>query len=182
MNNKLMSHWRYAGIEYDDIANGEGLGAVFFTQYCRHHCPECHNPQTWSRNGGIQFTEKVLDQLLKYFQDIPYASRLTLSGGDPISSPDLTYYVLSKFREQYPDKKVWLYTGYLFEYIAFNIPVAENEKVVHEILSMCDVVVDGRFEITKRNIALRFVGSSNQRIIDVKRSLDKGETILWTCE
>ena len=78
-------NWRYAGIEYDDVANGIGLGAVFFTQGCPHQCPECQNPQTWSRDGGEQFTDGVLDQLLQYYFDIPYASRLTLSGGDPLA-------------------------------------------------------------------------------------------------
>lgn len=182
MNNKLMSHWRYAGIEYDDIANGEGLGAVLFTQFCPHHCPECHNPQTWSGDGGIPFTEDVMNRLLRYYHDVPYASRLTLSGGDPISSPDLTLYVISAFREKYPEKIVWLYTGWTFEEIEFNFPVPDDNAMIQKILSMCDVVVDGRFKIEERDVTLQFVGSRNQRIIDVKKSLDMGETFLWTCK
>lgn len=178
--NKIMSHWRYAGIEYDDIANGKGLGAVFFTQYCPHHCPECHNPQTWDIDGGMPFTEDVLRKLLKYYQDIPYASRLTFSGGDPISSPDLTYYILSKFRNLYPDKRVWLYTGFLFEQIAFNTPTTHTEEIIHDILKMCDVVVDGEFIVSQRDITLQFAGSKNQRIIDVRKSMNKREVIMWT--
>lgn len=171
--------WRYAGIEFDDIANGSGLGAVFFTQYCPHHCPGCHNPQTWSIEGGKQFTEAVLSKLLQYYRDIPYASRLTLSGGDPLASPELTYHIISKFKECYPDKKIWLYTGYRFEKIAFTNPSLENEKLIQKIVSLCNVVVDGEFQIDKRDITLQFVGSSNQRIIDVKSTLILRQIILW---
>lgn len=181
MNNS-MSHWRYAGIEYDDVANGIGLGAVFFTQYCSHHCHGCHNPQTWSKDGGMEFTENVLKQLLQYFRDIPYASRLTMSGGDPLSSLDLTYYVISKFKKEFPNKTVWLYTGFEFEQFALNHPISESEKAIHQILSLCDVIVDGRFVLEQRDVTLPYVGSSNQRVIDVKKSLALKETVLWTCE
>lgn len=173
-------NWRYAGIEYDDVANGIGLGAVFFTQGCPHQCPECHNPQTWSRDGGEQFTDAVLDQLLQYYYDIPYASRLTLSGGDPLTSPKLTYRIIFKFKTIFPQKKVWLYTGYLFENFAFNTPATEADSLIQKIIRLCDVVVDGEFEIDKRDITLQFMGSSNQRIIDVQKSLKNREVVLWT--
>lgn len=177
--NQINSDWRYAGIEFDDIANGVGLGAVFFTQYCPHHCPQCHNPQTWSKDGGYRFTEAVLNQLLQYYRDIPYASRLTLSGGDPLANPELTHYVISKFRASFPSKNVWLYTGYTFEDFAFNNPASQSEKLVQKIVSLCDVIVDGEFQIDKRNITLQFVGSNNQRIIDVKNTMKKHRIILW---
>ena len=172
-------NWRYAGIEYDDVANGIGLGAVFFTQGCPHQCPECHNPQTWSRDGGEQFTDAVLDQLLQYYYDIQYASRLTLSGGDPLASPELTYRIIFKFKTIFPQKKVWLYTGYLFENFAFNTPATEADSLIQKIIRLCDVVVDGEFEIDKRDITLQFMGSSNQRIIDVQKSLKEKQTVLW---
>lgn len=174
-----MNNWRYAGIEYDDIANGVGLGAVFFTQGCPHQCPECHNPQTWSKEGGNQFTESVLSQLLQYYRDIPYASRLTLSGGDPLASPELTYHIISKFKECYPYKNVWLYTGYNFEEIAFNDPTSEKEILIQKIVSLCDVIVDGEFQVDKRDITLQFAGSSNQRIIDVKDTMIYHQITLW---
>lgn len=170
-----MNNWRYAGIEYDDIANGIGLGAVFFTQGCPHHCPECHNPQTWSMDGGMKFTDAVFDKLIQYFNNIPYASRLTLSGGDPLESPELTYYIILKFKKLFPDKSVWLYTGYKFEEI-FNV---NSDNLIRKIIRLCDVVVDGKFEIDKRDITLQFVGSSNQRIINVNETLKQNQIILW---
>lgn len=171
--------WRYAGIEYDDVANGIGLGAVFFTQGCPHQCPHCHNPQTWDKDGGIKFTDAVFDQLFKYFYDIPYASRLTLSGGDPLANPELTFSIILKFKALFPYKHVWLYTGYNFENIAFNLPITENEKLIRKIVRLCDVIVDGEFEIDKRDVSLQFIGSSNQRIISVQESLKIGKVVLW---
>lgn len=191
-----MNDWRYAGIEYDDIANGIGLGAVFFTQGCPHQCPECQNPQTWSKDGGKEFTNAVLDQLFQYYENIPYARRLTMSGGDPLANPELTYYIVSKFKELYPDKTVWLYTGYKIEHlddkgvILATTTIINGKRfkcvdtvpfgdVIYKIIKMCDVVVDGQFEIDKRDITLQFMGSSNQRIIDVKETLKENQIVLW---
>jgi len=129
--------------------------------------------------GGKQFTEAVLSQLLQYYRDIPYASRLTLSGGDPLASPNLTYYVISKFKECYPDKKIWLYTGYCFEEIAFNSPIFQSEKTIQNIVHLCDVIVDGKFLTEQRDITLQFKGSSNQRIINVKETMIHRQIILW---
>lgn len=174
-----MNNWRYAGIEYDDVANGIGLGAVFFTQGCPHHCPECQNPQTWSMDGGMKFTDAVFDQLIQYYYDIPYASRLTLSGGDPLANPELTYRIIFKFKTIFPQKAVWLYTGYKFEDFAFNIPTTETEQLIQKIIKLCDVIIDGEFEIDKRDISLQFMGSSNQRIINVPKSLKEKEIVVW---
>lgn len=154
--------WRYAGIEYDDVVNGSGLGAVFFTQGCPHHCKHCHNPQSWPADGGKEFSQSVIDGLLKYYQSVPYATRLTISGGDPMASPGITKHVISQFKKKYPGKPVWLYTGYCFEDI-----ITEHRDIVE----LCDVIVDGRFEIDKRDVTLQFRGSSNQRLIDVQQSL-----------
>lgn len=170
-----MNDWRYAGIEYDDVANGIGLGAVFFTQYCSHQCKECQNPQTWSKDGGMKFTDAVFDQLIQYFYNIPYASRLTLSGGDPLESPELTYFIILKFKKLFPDKSVWLYTGYKFEDV-FN---PDSSDLVSKIIRLCNVIVDGKFEIGKRDITLQFVGSSNQRIINVSETLKQNQIVLW---
>ena len=174
-----MNNWRYAGIEYDDVANGIGWGAVFFTQGCPHHCPECQNPQTWSMDGGMKFTDAVFDQLIQYYYDIPYASRLTLSGGDPLANPELTYQIIFKFKTLFPHKTVWLYTGYNFEDVAFNIPTTETEQLIQKIIKLCDVIIDGEFEIDKRDISLQFMGSSNQRIINVPKSLKEKEIVVW---
>lgn len=169
-NTTLRTDWRYAGIEYDDVANGIGLGAVFFTQGCPHQCPHCHNPETWSNDGGNEFNSNVLKNLLQYYTDIPFATRLTMSGGDPIANPELTHYIITQFKEKYPDKTVWLYTGYDFEDILISH---------YKIIELCDVIVDGKFEIANRDITLQFKGSSNQRIINVQKSLRSNKIVLW---
>lgn len=170
-----MNDWRYAGIKYDDVANGIGLGAVFFTQGCPHHCPECQNPQTWSKDGGMKFTDAVFDQLIQYFYDIPYASRLTLSGGDPLANPELIYFIIFKFKQLFPKKSVWLYTGYNFE----DVYKPCSNDLISKIIRLCDVVVDGEFEMDKRDITLQFMGSSNQRIIDIPKTLKESKVVLW---
>ena len=160
--------WRYAGIEYYDAVNGDGLGAVIFLQGCPHHCKGCHNPQTWDPNGGIKFDESVLDEMFKFFATVAYAYRLTISGGDPIANPEFTYYIASRFKQRFPHKELWLYTGYDYEYVA---------RVFPYIVEICDFIVDGKFELDKRDITLQFRGSSNQRIIDVQKTLDAGKVI-----
>lgn len=165
-------HLEYAGIEFDDVANGTGLGLVFFTQYCPHHCKGCQNPQTWERNKGIKFTEDVFNQIINYYKQTPFANRLTISGGEPFENLIIVNYIVAEFKRLYPQKKVWIYTGYLFEDLVRDI---KN----FALLEMTDYLVDGKFEIEKRNVALQFRGSSNQRIIDVQKTLEKGEIVLY---
>lgn len=148
---------KYAGIIYDDVVNGEGIGAVFFTQGCTHHCKGCQNPQTWDFNEGKELTNDVIEELFDYFKITPFVTRLTLSGGDPLDNIDVTEYIVKRFKSEYPDKSVWLFTGYCFEDIINNIKF-EN------ILNNTDVLIDGLFDISKRDITLKFRGSSNQNI------------------
>lgn len=162
----------YAGIEFDDVANGVGLGLVFFTQYCPHHCKGCQNSQTWERNKGIKFTEDVFNQIINYYKQTPFANRLTISGGEPFENLIIVNYIVAEFKRLYPQKKVWIYTGYLFEDLVRNM---KN----FALLEMSDFLVDGKFEIDKRDITLQFRGSTNQRIIDVKKTLEKGEIVLY---
>lgn len=130
-------------------------------------------------DGGMKLTDVVFDQLIQYYYDIPYASRLTISGGDPLANPELTYYILLGFKTHFPNKSVWLYTGYQFENFAFNNPITDNDRLIQKIIRLCNVIVDGEFEIDKRDVSLQFMGSSNQRIIDVSKSLKTKEIILW---
>lgn len=167
MRNKV---FRYAGIEYDDVANGENLGAVVFTQFCPHHCKECQNPETWSKNGGKIFTTNNMTNLIKYYQDCPFAKRLTLSGGDPISNKEFSIYIIQTLKNKFPYLTIWLYTGYLFE---------EIKKNNLNLLKMIDVLVDGKYDYTKRDITLAWCGSSNQRVIDVQESLKRDKVILY---
>lgn len=148
---------RYAGIIYDDIANGEHLGAVFFTQGCPHHCSQCHNKHTWNPKGGKELTEDIIDDLFNYFVNTPFAKRLTLSGGDPFFNYELSLRLAKQFKELFSSRVLWIYTGYNMEYLL------ENEKY-RELLELADVVVDGQFDMNRRDITLEFRGSSNQNI------------------
>ena len=95
------NNMRYAGIAYDDVVNGEGLGAVFFAQYCPHHCKQCHNPSTWSKSGGKELTTDVVDSLMQYYNIVPFANRLTVSGGEPLAEINLkmTKYIVNRFKQ-----------------------------------------------------------------------------------
>lgn len=163
---------RYAGLLFDDLCNGEGVGAVFFTQSCSKKCLGCHNPQTWSKNGGKVFTEDVFNSIIDYFEQTPFAERLTLSGGDPLENLEISNYIASEFKRRFPKNKLWVYTGFTFE------ELIEDVKYL-PILEMTDVLIDGRFEIDKRDLSLKFKGSSNQRVIDVKKTLTEGKIILY---
>ena len=135
---------------------------------CSHHCPQCHNPQTWDKNAGEEFTEEVLDNLLDKLKR-PFIKRLTLSGGDPLflGNRDEITNVVRKVKKNFPNIKIWCYTGYLWEEVK-DLPC----------MDYIDVLVDGEFKIDLKDITLPFCGSSNQRVIDVQKSLKMGKVIL----
>lgn len=159
---------RYLKIENVDIGNGLDVGSVLWVSGCSHHCPQCHNPQTWDKNAGEEFTEEVLDNLLDKLKR-PYIKRLTLSGGDPLflGNRDEITNVVRKVKKNFPNIKIWCYTGYLWEEVK-DLPC----------MDFIDVLVDGEFKVELRDITLPFCGSSNQRIINVKESLKKGCVVL----
>lgn len=159
---------RYLKIENVDIGNGLDVGSVLWVSGCSHHCPQCHNPQTWDKNAGEEFTGEVLDNLLEKLKR-PYIKRLTLSGGDPLflGNRDEITNVVRKVKKNFPNIKIWCYTGYLWEEVK-DLPC----------MDFIDVLVDGEFKVELRDITLPFCGSSNQRIINVKESLKKGCVVL----
>ena len=159
---------RYLKISNFDTANGLGIGNVLWVSGCSHHCPQCHNPQTWDKNAGEEFTEEVLDNLLDKLKR-PFIKRLTLSGGDPLflGNRDEITNVVRKVKKNFPNIKIWCYTGYLWEEVK-DLPC----------MDFIDVLVDGEFKVELRDITLPFCGSSNQRIINVKESLKKGCVVL----
>lgn len=159
---------RYAGLIKDDINNGAGVGLTLFTQGCPHHCKGCQNPETWSFSGGKEYTEEVYNEIIEYFINNSYATRFTLSGGDPLNSPQIILPLCKRLKEIRPNLKIWAYTGFLFEDI-------KNDPILQYI----DILIDGPFILEKRDITLQFRGSSNQRIIDVQKSLQKGEIVLY---
>lgn len=159
---------RYAGLIKDDFNNGKGIGLTLFTQYCPHHCKGCQNPETWSKTGGKEYTQEVHREIIDYFKNTPYATRLTLSGGDPIYSPQIVIPLCEEVKKIRPDVKIWLYSGCIYEDVSG-----------YPLMEYIDVMIDGPFILEQRDITLPFRGSSNQRIIDVQQTLDKGETILY---
>ena len=159
---------RYLKIENVDIGNGLDVGSVLWVSGCSHHCPQCHNPQTWDKNAGEEFTGEVLDNLLDKLKR-PYIKRLTLSGGDPLflgNRGEITN-IVRKVKKNFPNIKIWCYTGYLWE---------EGKDL--PCMDFIDVLVDGEFKVELKDITLPFCGSSNQRIINVKESLKKGCVVL----
>ena len=159
----------YQKIERFDIANGDGIGVVLWVSGCEHHCNGCHNKSTWDKNTGIPFTVDTLSYLLSTLSS-PQITRLTFSGGDPLApyNRDEISRIASKVKFIYPDKSIWLYTGYLYEDIKDL-----------SLLSHIDVLVDGKFILEDRDITLKYRGSSNQRIIDVQESIINNTIILY---
>ena len=157
---------RVAGVEEESIVDGEGIRYVVFCQGCKHHCEGCHNPDLWNFYDGEWVDPETIYERM---QQNELLSGLTLSGGDPIEQAYRLIPLAKKVKQKYT---VWLYTGYLFEDLLKN-------KDARELLNYVDVVVDGPFILKERDLTLRFKGSKNQRIIDVKKSLSEGKTIIY---
>lgn len=159
---------RIMSITHSSAVDGEGFRDTLFVNYCPHHCPGCHNPQTWDKKNGKDVSLKeIYDDLTK-----SYVTDVTYSGGEPFcQAENLT--VLTKAIKETTDKTFWIYSGYLYEEI-----IADKTKF--ELLKLCDVLVDGRFEQEHFKENLRFKGSENQRIIDIQKSLKEGKIVLWT--
>ena len=160
---------KYAKISCCHIANGIGVGVVLWCQGCRMHCRGCHNQSTWNFDSGTDFTSSEKEFILKELSK-PWISRLTLSGGHPLEPEnyDIIFDLCKTVKEQLPTKAIWLYTGLRYEDIAND-----------HILNYIDVLVDGRYVEEQRDISLKFRGSSNQRIIDVKKTIAADEICLW---
>ena len=169
----------YGEIKKTDIANGEGVRVSLFVSGCTHHCEGCFNPETWNFCYGREFSSETEKELLNALSP-DFINGLTLLGGEPFEPQNQRALVpfLKKVREQFPNKNIWCYTGYLFDEELLKDSCARCE-VTDEMLSMIDVLVDGEFKQELKNITLRFRGSENQRIIDVKKSLQTGETVLY---
>ncbi len=158
----------YATIKPVDIANGEGVRVSLFVSGCTHHCKGCFNQVAWDFDYGQPFTSEVERDVINLC-DRPYIRGLSLLGGEPLDPNNIEplFTLCRNLKQIFPDKTIWLYTGY------------EWESIKHlEILQYIDVLVDGRFVQELRNLRLKFRGSSNQRIIDVQKSLESGMTIL----
>ena len=169
----------FGEIKKCDIANGEGVRVSLFVSGCTHHCKGCFNAQTWDFSFGEPFTEAVEDELLEALAP-SYIVGLTLLGGEPMEPENQRALVpfLRKVKEKLPDKTIWCYTGYTLDKDLTEGGRAFCE-VTAEMLSMMDVLVDGEFVEALKDIRLVFKGSSNQRIINLKETLKKGEIVLY---
>ena len=169
----------YADIKRCDVANGPGIRISLFVSGCTHHCKGCFNDIAWNFNYGELFTEKTMDDILKLL-DSSYIKGLSLLGGEPFehSNQQGLLPLLRKVKERFPEKDIWCFSGYSFDKDIVG-RMSESWPETKEMLSYIDVLVDGKFEEEKKNVNLRFRGSSNQRIIKVKESLNSGSIVLW---
>lgn len=190
---------RYAQIRSLDLSNGEGVGVALFVQGCHFHCKNCFNPETWDFSGGKEWTEEIKNKFLKLL-DRPYIKRVSILGGEPLAEEnvDNVLDLVNRIRLSNPQKSIWLYTGYKTfgitkEFWGFE-PNIVTDKVLEppklkigisnlkkrsDIICQCDVLVDGQYVEAKRDITLPWAGSSNQRVIRIQQSLQKGEIVLW---
>lgn len=166
---------RYNKIRKMDISNGPGVRVSIFMQGCSFHCKNCFNPETWDFNKGNEFTDYTIRQLL-YLGQENYISGLSILGGEPLHEFNIrgTSKLVEEFKKHFLNKTIWLWTGYKFE----DILKREN---VQRLLYNVDVIVDGQFEQELYDPLLLYRGSSNQRVIDVQKSLETGNVTLYTC-
>ena len=168
----------FATVKKRDIANGPGVRVSLFVSGCTHHCPGCFNAEAWDFDYGKPFGGAVVDELLALLEP-DYVKGLSLLGGEPFEPQNQAALVelLRKVREKYPSKTVWCYSGYTLEQLRGESRA--RCEYTDEMLSMIDVLVDGRFVMEKKNIRLRFRGSENQRLIDLNKTREAGEIVLW---
>ncbi len=169
----------YADIKQYDVANGLGIRVSLFVSGCTHHCKNCFNKETWDFHFGNPFTEAEIEKILEYLKP-SYVSGLSLLGGEPFepeNQPGLLPLV-KKVKETYPEKNIWCYTGYLFDEDICGKMMDEVPET-KELLAYIDVLIDGPFIEERKNLKIRFRGSDNQRIIDVKKTMEAGEIVLW---
>lgn len=166
---------RYSQIKNNDIVNGKGIMMSLWTQGCPHHCKGCFNPETWGFNGGMEFTEEQENYILDNINAFNVSRNLSILGGEPLCPQNVEGVIslCKKFRERYPDKTIYIWTGYTLE--DFN----ETQK---EVLKYIDVLVDGQFKMDLKNLSLKLRGSSNQRVIDIKSTIANKEIITFVVD
>lgn len=164
----------YATIKKNDIANGPGIRVSLFVSGCRHRCKNCFNSEAWDFNYGKEFTDKVIEEIITALKP-DYVEGLSLLGGEPFEPENQEGLIklLEKVRNKLPDKNVWCYTGFTFEKDLMN-----GSETAKKMLSLIDVLVDGKFVEELKDPSLIFRGSSNQNIIDIPKSLEYKTTVL----
>ena len=155
-----------------NFVDGEGVRNSLYVSGCMFHCKGCYNAATWSFKAGIPYTKELEEQIMRDLAQ-PYVQGLTLLGGEPFLNTGILIPLVKRIHKELPEKDIWSWTDYTWEELMLETP----DKL--ELLHLVDILVDGRFDITKKNLMLQFRGSSNQRIIDVKKSLDQGKVVIW---
>ena len=170
---------KYAAIKKCDVANGPGVRVSVFVSGCNHHCKGCFNEKAWDFNYGEEFSDEIIDGIINDL-DKEYISGLTLLGGEPLERTNQQGLVklVRKVKEKLPNKSIWCYTGFNYEKDVMG-QMYNNWPETKELIDNIDVLVDGKFELEKRNLNLKFRGSENQRLIDVKKSMAENK-IVWT--
>ena len=167
----------YANIKTYSIENGTGVRVSLFVSGCTHHCKDCFNEQAWDFEYGNPFTEDTENAVIEALAP-DYMAGITLLGGEPMEPVNQRGLLplLKRIRKELPQKTVWAYTGYVYEDLLEG--GRAHCEVTEELLSLCDILVDGPFIAAKKNISLRFRGSENQRIIDLKATRETGKVVL----
>lgn len=183
---------RFASMRNLDISNGEGVGVSLFVQGCDRHCFNCFNPDTWDFNGGKEWTEEAKNKFIKLI-DRPYINRISVLGGEPLSKQNLdeVLSLIKEIRISFTEKTIWLYTGFCWNDIMCSFAGLQADCVVldkkdieawekrRKIISNIDVLVDGEYIDEQKDLSLKFRGSKNQRVIDVKQSLAQNKIVLY---
>lgn len=172
---------RYAQIRSMDISNGEGIGVSLFVQGCHFHCKNCFNQETWDFTGGKEWTEETQEQFYKLIEQ-PYVTRVSFLGGEPLADENLLciFPLIHDIRLKYPDKKIWLYTGYEFDSLKMACALYTTDIVRRAVVRAVDVLVAGPYKDDLRDLNLKWCGSSNQEVIDIPETLEQGHKVLWT--
>lgn len=156
---------RYAAIKENDIANGPGVNVSFWVQGCKNHCKDCQNPETWSFTGGKEFTKDTLSNLFKALKANGINRNLSILGGEPLCPENIpiTKYIIQQVKEKYPETKIYLWSGYYYD------ELAKNKEIKEEIFPYLDILVDGPYINSQKDITLKWRGSRNQNIIYLKK-------------
>lgn len=176
----------YAQIRSMDISNGEGIGVSLFVQGCDFHCKNCFNSETWEFSKGQEWNDKTKNQFLKLIET-PFIQRVSILGGEPLHPKNVqnVLKIMDEIRVSYPTKNIWLYTGYTWEQIMHPVITDINSEQLKmlqmrkELVSKCNVLIDGRYVDELRDISLHWRGSSNQRVINVQETLKQKQIVLW---
>lgn len=169
----------YASIKNCDVANGTGVRISLFVSGCTHHCKNCFNEEAWDFNYGNPFTSQTQEEIIALLAP-SYIKGLSLLGGEPMEPSNQAGLLpfLKRVKELYPQKDIWCYSGYTLEYMQEHM--IGKVKETEELLSYIDVLVDGKFVESLKNPSLQFRGSSNQRLIDLPKTLKEKQIILWS--